>query len=81
MLERGLVVGHVIMWLWKKACWAHEWAVVTRAGLCHGMPCGFGVQSRTFACLPGTAICCGGCQRKDTVVGQAVSFWRLSHVR
>ncbi len=80
MLERGLVVGYVIMWLWKKGlpgprvedCGAGE-AVSWHAT--H-----FGVQSRTFALLPGTAMC-GGCQRKDTVMEQAGPFWRFSHVR
>lgn len=57
MLERGLVVGYVIMWLWKKELPGPRvedcgvGGAVSRHAMC------FGVQSRTFALLPGTAMC------------------------
>ncbi|MBE9505812.1 MAG: hypothetical protein IMY84_03275 [Chloroflexi bacterium] len=79
-LERGLVVGYVIMWLWKKGLPGPgvEDCGVGRAVFWRAMR--LGVQSRIFALLPGTAMC-GGCQRKDTAMEQAVAFWRFSHVR
>ena len=79
-LERGLVVGYVIMWLWKKGLpgpRVEDWGVGGTVSW-HAMR--FGGQSRTFALLPGTAVC-GSCQRKDTVMEQSVPFWRFSHVR
>ena len=80
MLERGLVVGYVIMWLWKKGLPGPrvEGCGVDWAASLHAMR--LGMQSRAFALLPGTAMC-DGCQRKDAVMVQAVPFWRFLHVR
>ena len=78
--ERGLVVGYLIMWLWKKGLPGPrvEDCGVGRAVSWYAMRSW--VRFRMFAFLPGAAMC-GGCQREGAAMEQAVPFRRFSHVR
>ncbi len=78
--ERGLVVGYVIMWLWKKGLPGSQVEDSGAGRAVSWYATRFGVQSGTFAFLP-VAATCGGCQRKDVVMERAVPFRRFSHVR